>query len=188
MKDAIWATFYHYSSTDEQPHHEKCPQGSDSWCSWQKANADNKLDDYTHDYTALPEVVLTAIKPIYNDLSDDNLLERCIGGFTQNNNESINHVIWKIAPKEMHSGIKIVEIAANIGACIFNEGVRSILQIMQILDVKTGRNAHCWAESADTQRIRYAERSATRASKEARTRLTQRKKDLMKASTSREDP
>ncbi|GBP20202.1 hypothetical protein EVAR_82075_1 [Eumeta japonica] len=97
---------------------------------------------------------------------------------TQNNNESINHVIWKIAPKEVHSGLKIVEIAANIAVCIFNEGARSILYIMQILDVKTGRNAHCCAVSVDTQCIRFAERSATRASKEARTRLTQQKKKI----------
>ncbi|GBO98539.1 hypothetical protein EVAR_1040_1 [Eumeta japonica] len=80
--------------------------------------------------------------------------------FTQNNNESINHIIWKIAPKEVHSALKIVEIAANIAACIFNEGVRSILQI---LGVKTGRNALCWAESVHTQRIRFVERFATRA-------------------------
>lgn len=33
MKQAIWATFYHYSSTDNQPQHHYCPQGSESWCS-----------------------------------------------------------------------------------------------------------------------------------------------------------
>lgn len=31
--------------------------------------------------------VLDAIKPIYEDLSKDALPERCIGSFTQNNNE-----------------------------------------------------------------------------------------------------
>ncbi|EFN62556.1 hypothetical protein EAG_04875, partial [Camponotus floridanus] len=35
MESAIWATYNHYSSTDEAPHHEKCPPGSDSWCEWQ---------------------------------------------------------------------------------------------------------------------------------------------------------
>ncbi|CAB3241668.1 unnamed protein product [Arctia plantaginis] len=30
MKNAIWATFFHYSSTDENPQHEKCPSGADS--------------------------------------------------------------------------------------------------------------------------------------------------------------
>ena len=32
------------------------------------------------------------------------LLKRCVGGFTQNNNESLNQIIWNIAPKIMSSG------------------------------------------------------------------------------------
>jgi len=54
MKQAIWATFYHYSSTDNQPQHHYCPQGSESWCSWQRAKAGNTLHIYKHDYQAFP--------------------------------------------------------------------------------------------------------------------------------------
>lgn len=77
MKNAIWATYYHYSSTDENPQHEKCPSGKDSWCEWQKAA--NALQSFKHSYTALPTVVLKAIKPIYEDLSKDELLQRSLG-------------------------------------------------------------------------------------------------------------
>lgn len=45
------------------------------------------------------EAVSQAIKPIYEDLTRDDLLERCLGAFNQNNNESFNQIIWKIAPK-----------------------------------------------------------------------------------------
>ncbi|KMQ83416.1 hypothetical protein RF55_20114 [Lasius niger] len=93
MKNAIWATFYHYSSTDTHPQHSKCPSGSNSWCSWQRASTSDELASFKHDYKALPKDVLDAIKPIYEDLSSDNLLERCVGGFTQNNNESFNQLI-----------------------------------------------------------------------------------------------
>lgn len=48
MKNAIWATFFHYSSTDENPQHKKCPSGADSWCEWQKAAAANALDSFKH--------------------------------------------------------------------------------------------------------------------------------------------
>ncbi|GBP77848.1 Cleft lip and palate transmembrane protein 1-like protein [Eumeta japonica] len=41
MKYVIWATFFHYSSTDENPHHIKCTSGADSWCEWQKVVAAN---------------------------------------------------------------------------------------------------------------------------------------------------
>jgi len=43
MKNAIWATYYHYASTDQNPQHEKCPNGADSWCAWQRALATNSL-------------------------------------------------------------------------------------------------------------------------------------------------
>ncbi|CAH1107355.1 unnamed protein product [Psylliodes chrysocephalus] len=99
MKNAICATFFHYSSTDENPQHKKCPSGADSWCEWQKAAAVNALDSFKHRYSTLPKDVLDIIKPIYEDLSKDSLLERCVEGFTQNNNESLNQLIWKISPK-----------------------------------------------------------------------------------------
>jgi len=34
MKNDIWATLYHKLSTDENPQHDKCPSGLESWCSW----------------------------------------------------------------------------------------------------------------------------------------------------------
>ena len=108
MKDAIWATYFHYNSTDESPQHQKCPSGADSWCEWQRAAAENDLESFQHSYTALPSNVLAAIKPIYEDLSKDALLERCVGGFTQNNNESLNQLVSKISPKIVaHFFIKI---------------------------------------------------------------------------------
>ncbi|KAL7296866.1 hypothetical protein TKK_0010260 [Trichogramma kaykai] len=93
MRNALWATYEHYSSTDEQPHHEKCPQGSESWCLWQRASAEKSLKKFNHDYKPFPDDVLAAIKPIYKELSSDKLLERCAGGFLQNNNESYNQLI-----------------------------------------------------------------------------------------------
>jgi len=117
MKNAIWATFHHYSSTDKNPQYTKCPSGADSWCAWQRALAADDLASFHHDYEPFPNIVVKHIKPIYEELSNDELLERYLGGFTQNNNDSLNHLIWKIAPKKVSSSSKIVELAANIAAC-----------------------------------------------------------------------
>ncbi|KAG8230185.1 hypothetical protein J437_LFUL006117 [Ladona fulva] len=43
MKNAIWATFFHKSSTDEEPKHDKCHPRQESWCSWQRAKATESL-------------------------------------------------------------------------------------------------------------------------------------------------
>jgi len=43
MRNAIWATYFHYSSTDESPQHDKCPIGAESWCTWQRVSANGEL-------------------------------------------------------------------------------------------------------------------------------------------------
>ena len=98
MQNAIWATFYHGSSTDKKPQHHKCPPGADSWCKYQQAKAEKKLKSSKHDYTALPKELVDAIKLIYESPTNEELLQRCIGGFTQNSNESFNQIVWKIMP------------------------------------------------------------------------------------------
>ena len=32
MTDAVFATFYHAISTDDDPQHDRCPAGAGSWC------------------------------------------------------------------------------------------------------------------------------------------------------------
>jgi len=179
MKNAIWSTFFHYGSTDENPQHDKCPSGADSWCEWQKAAAANSLDSFKHTYRALPKDVLDAIKPIYENLSKDVLLERCVGGFMQNNNESFNQLIWKISPKHLSGTSVTVEIAAYVAACVFNEGSFGLLQIMQDMEISSGPSAHAWARSTDSIRIDRAEQEAERRTKEGRILRRQDQKDAL---------
>ncbi|KOC60759.1 hypothetical protein WH47_06905 [Habropoda laboriosa] len=65
-------------------------------------------------YKTLPPNVLKAIKPVYENLRSETLPERYVSGYTQNNNENANNLIWKISPKEIYSGSTIVEIATNV--------------------------------------------------------------------------
>ncbi|XP_074108761.1 uncharacterized protein LOC141533663 [Cotesia typhae] len=113
--------------------------------------------------------VLKIIKPIYESLSSEELLTRCLGSETQNNNESLNSLIWTFAPKHIHSGSQIIEIATFIAVCIFNEGFIPILKMMTIMGVKIGPEAHAFAIRRDNARIDRSEIRASSASKEART-------------------
>ena len=168
LHEAIWATFQHYCSTDENPRHEKWPIGPDSWCSWQRAAAADELCGFHHDYELLPKDVIQAIHPIYTDLSNEKLLERCVGGFTQNNNESYNQLIWKITPKIAPCGSKVVEIAANIAAGVFNEGTFSLLYFMYVMVLSLGPNAHLYAENEDKERVAISDRRAQEPTREER--------------------
>jgi len=168
MRDAIWATFYHYASTDKKPQHQKCPTGDDSWCEWQRAAAANAVQSFKHSYFTLPDDVIEAIKPIYEDLSKDSLLQRCVGGFTQNNNESLNQLIWKISPKSVSGTSTIVEIAAYVASGAFNEGAFAFLKFMQDMKIGMGPSSHEWARKTDTERLNRAQQDAENESKEAR--------------------
>jgi len=111
--------------------------------------------------------VLKAITPIYEELSSENL-QRCIGGFTQNNNESINALIWSFAPKRVFSGAKTVEIASYLAASIFNEGYESLLKMMHVMNITIGPNAVAICTEMDNARISIADARSFEASKEGR--------------------
>lgn len=49
MREAIWATYYHKISTDEEPQHDKCPEGETSWCKWRVAEANGTVAEFKHD-------------------------------------------------------------------------------------------------------------------------------------------
>ena len=129
MQNAIWATFYHKSSTDKKAQHHKGLLGGESWCKYQQAEAEKKLKSFKHDYTASSKEVVDVIKLIYESLTNEELLQRCIAGFTQNSNESLNQIVWKIMPKTLPASFTTVSIAANIATCTFNEGTRGLLAV-----------------------------------------------------------
>ncbi|XP_039304169.1 uncharacterized protein LOC120357546 [Solenopsis invicta] len=105
MRKAVWATFYHMTSTDENPQHSYCPKGPKSWCKWQQLKTVNQEASYKHP-PAFDDKVAALIKPIYEDLSSEDLLERCLGANTQNNNESFNACVWNLVPKHVFTGKK----------------------------------------------------------------------------------
>ncbi|GFX33519.1 uncharacterized protein TNCV_1931861 [Trichonephila clavipes] len=63
-------------------------------------------------------------------------------GHTQNANESFNSTIWRLSPKHLHSGVKIVELSSYLAVGLFNEGNSSLLMVMNEAGntVELGRN------------------------------------------------
>ncbi|GFS95399.1 uncharacterized protein TNCV_409711 [Trichonephila clavipes] len=89
MRQAIWAIYCQYRSTDEEPMHHFCPIGDTSWCKYQKAVATNSASLFKHK-NIVPIAILDEIKRIIAELSAPKLLKTCVGGKTQNANESFN--------------------------------------------------------------------------------------------------
>lgn len=167
MRKAVWAIYYHKCSTDIKPVHDFCPQGPTSWCAYQKAKSAGKLKDFKH-VKVMPETVMEAIKKVFCDLSHPDLLKRCLGGRTQNPNESFNSMVWKLCPKSSGSNRVIAEIALYEAVIGFNEGRKGRLQVLKFLGFEVGQNAIDAACKADLTRIQEAEKKASEFSLEAR--------------------
>ena len=119
MKKNVMALLSHtVLREDFAVQHRYCPAGKESWCAWQR---DKEIGTST--YTSkdcLPEVFMDLLKPIFIDLSSETLLKRCVLGVTQNQNESINSLVWLRCPKHKFHGANIVKFAAAAAILQFN--------------------------------------------------------------------
>ncbi len=81
LKTAILASLRHsVMSKSDRERHSYCPDGKDSWCRFKRKG---HLVNKSHH---LDPVFLPLLIPIYRRLSDVNLLRKCLGGYTQNQN------------------------------------------------------------------------------------------------------
>ncbi|CAN7950047.1 unnamed protein product [Ixodes pacificus] len=158
MQRAVMATFYHITSTDEEPHHDLCPPGPLSWCRHRAAEAEERPQP-VHKYK-LASHIAAALLPVYQRLSEPQLLERCKGGKTQNAAESLHSVIWSILPKEEHASLIAAETAVSTAICRFNSGnLRAYEELCYSLGIQPGALALRRALEKDVSRQKKASRA-----------------------------
>ena len=71
-------------------------------------------------------------------MSDDNLLQKCLHGKTQNNNESLNSLIWKRCPKDAFVDCVTLELGVASAVIAFNDGLSGIIEVFNKLNTKSG--------------------------------------------------
>lgn len=174
MAKAVWAGIMHKCSTDDEPRHQYCPEGEQSWCGWQRMKA-GEQQDYPHT-NPLPMAIFDVVKPLYLRLAERQLLERCLRGATQNANESFNSTLWAMCPKEQFCSMETVELAAGLAVCCFNEGAASFLEILERIGCSGGRFSASACEREDRVRVRKADRKSSSEEKERRKKRRRRRK------------
>lgn len=162
MQDATWAILYHHSSTSPKTCHKFCPSGPTSWCKY-------KRGDTTYvPKSTLPMDVVNAIKPLFTRLTDKKLLEKCLQGYTQNQNEALNKEIWSLCPKTVHVGARTIRTAVALAVVICNNGWTGIERIAQRLNLPTARWLRKLAISLDSERVKGAQYRALPKTKQSR--------------------
>ena len=141
---------YHCVIHDDKSRHRFCPDGEKSWCSYKRTG--KKVEDKPH---YLDPIFLLLLKPIFKRLSDRSLLLRCLPGYSQNQNECLNSVVWSNAPKHKFKGSKAVEMA----------GMSAILKLAEI---PHGHHSIQGAKRKDKKRVCSASREANEVQKRIR--------------------
>ena len=70
------------------------------------------------------------IMPIITDLQADGLLQKCLHGETQNNDEGLNSIILSWVPKSIFVSKPILEMETYSAILHFNDGTNGILQVL----------------------------------------------------------
>ncbi|CAB3985428.1 Hypothetical predicted protein [Paramuricea clavata] len=126
MQKAIMAVLYNTCElSDETERHKYCPEGADSWCSYKRQGTLKRKDHH------LDAVFLDFLLPEITRLSDYSLLLRCLSGYSQNANESLNGLVWNRAPKHRSKGPKVVEMAVMSAITHFNSCASSRHDVMR---------------------------------------------------------
>lgn len=174
MKRAIYGSILHCSSSDGAPRHEKCPSGPLSWCFYNRAIANGKTPPAHKGKlgTHIKPAVFMKIMPCYQRLSQDQLLTRCLGGRTQNSNESLHALIWKKVPKHKYAGRRKVEIGSAMAIALFSQGTMKTTKTMkEVFGGKVSKATATWSEKKDRKRVRESDRRETQKEDRKRKRV-----------------
>ena len=170
LRQKILRTLWHAASTDENPQHQHCPAGKKSWCWYQRALAYGQTPPSHQGKSScfLNAKVASAVKAVYERLTSDALLSRCLRGMTQNANESLHSQIWQRCPKHTFAGRGRVEIATISAVANFNSGSSGLGHFMAAAGLKLNRVTICRGQKRDSARIAQAERRQSEAAKRRR--------------------
>ena len=154
MKKAILASLFHCASSETNKWHHYCPAGETSWCGFMQDKAKG-----TNNYKpgkGLPLPVVTAIKPIYSRLSADELLKKCLDCKTQNQNESLNGMIWNRLPKQIFIHADVLHLGVYDAISNFNIGSSAAVKTLLKMGITVGVHCLAWSSLTDKHRISTA--------------------------------
>ena len=135
MRNAIGSVLYYCSeASSAETRHMFCDVDS-QWCKFRMAGKKGK--PYV-DKSGLPLAVRNEIMPIFQELSSEVLLKKCLHGRTQNNNEAINGFVWKRFPKDVFIGWYTLQIGVSSAVLSFNSGAHGLVDVFENLGMSTG--------------------------------------------------
>ena len=158
MQEVVWAIYYHAILGKNETlavQHKFCPKGHDSWCKYQNDIACN-TNTYNQN-KCLPPVFRNELLPIFKRLSRADLLNRCLKGLTQNQNESLNTLLSVKCPKRVFCGKRKLETATASAVLYWNRGAGACSNILSKFGIQDpGINTLRGYRQLNSKRIKCA--------------------------------
>lgn len=174
MQDAVRASLFHVASSKTNNwHYPHCPTGKDSWCKYNQ-DKENGTNTYKPG-PGLPLDIVLLLKPIYEELSADKLLIKCLHGKTQNQNESFNAMIWERIPKNTFVSITQLNFGVYDAVSNFNIGRKASVLLYEQLQMIPGEYTLKGCKRINQRRVSQAEYKNSDFSKHRRKLLGGRK-------------
>ncbi|GFV58591.1 uncharacterized protein LOC101238613 [Trichonephila clavipes] len=108
MSSSVIAAFFHCVSENNSLHGQ-CPEGSESWCRYQRAKA---AGSPLKEIEQGPNKIINQIKPTYLKLCNETLLKNVFMVRHRTANESYNNILWNIVPKNIFIGLETFRLGA----------------------------------------------------------------------------
>lgn len=177
MKSGIHAALFHVASSKKNLWHDHCPKGESSWCRYQSDKATG-CNTYKPG-PGLPLNVIRHVKPIFNDLSRDELLKKCLHGKTQNQNEAFNALIWERVPKATYVSLNHLRLGTYDAIGNFNIGRKSSCLMMERLGMIPGRYTTKQCKNINKKRLYHSQYKSTEKARKRRKIIRGLKKSAM---------
>ena len=103
----------------EEQRHKFFPEGEVFWCEYRRTEKTTGCH------------FSGAAKTNFRRLSSRSMLLRCLPGYSQNQNESLNSIVSSKAPKHKFKGPKAIEMAGMAAVVQFDNGQKGRLEVMQ---------------------------------------------------------
>ena len=95
------------------------------------------------------------VKPVFEELSTDKLLGKCLHGLTQNQNESFNATIWERLPKTRFVSRTQLEFGVYDAVANFNIGRKASVLIFEKLNMTPAKYTLKGCQNINRKRLPF---------------------------------
>ena len=83
----------------------------------------------------IPVNIFRIVKPIFQDLSKEKSLSKCLLGQIQNTKEALNAIIWTRCPKNIFVRRRTLEMGVNYAVLDFSDSSKGLLDVLNYFDL-----------------------------------------------------